>query len=186
MVVILEISSWAGISIGAIHYYGKLMFDDPAKKVVDGEGYTTCSGLTSVNMERTLTSIELKVENAQLQSVGLSARYRVGDTTTGFITEQDAINAAIKYFNEHFDVNQSVLYKGSYASYSAWQTLLVWPKKHNLLAKSMNALAKEFQALNGYECRTKPESYIERLDHRWQKRYDKMNDLCTLKPINPT
>lgn len=179
MVVILEISSWHGISIGAIHWYAKLMWDDPAKVVKNDEGYTTCSGLTSIDLERTLTAGEVKAENAQLQSNGHRARFRVGDTTTGFVTEQDAINAAITYFNQNFDTENSVLYKGDYATCSAWQTLLVWPKKHNLIAKSMINMSAEFQALNGYECKKDKKAYVERLDARWRKRYDKLNALCS-------
>lgn len=162
-----------------MHTYARLKYDDPSKVVKNEKGYITCSGLTEVKMERVLTAGELKVENRQLGEMGRHVRYKVGDTTEGFITEQDAINAAIKYFNENFDTENSVLYKGDYASCSAWQTLLVWPKKHDAIAKSMINLAAEFQALNGYESKVKSEAYMTRLDARWRKRYNKMNELCS-------
>lgn len=50
MIVILEISSWAGISIGAIHYYGTLKYDGGKPP------YT----LVTVDLERVLTAAEVK------------------------------------------------------------------------------------------------------------------------------
>lgn len=177
MVVILEISSWAGISIGAIHYYGKLKYDDPSKEEAK-DGRIFGSGLTFIELERELTAVEVKAENAQLQSNGRPPHFRVGDTTTGFITRDDVRKAALKYFNENFDTNCSVLYEGEYASLSAWQNLLVWPKQYDHIAKAMNKMSKKFQSLNGYECKKDKYKYVEELDDKWRDLYNKLNKLC--------
>jgi hypothetical protein len=183
VIVDLEISSWRGVSIGAIHYYAVLKYEDPAKVVKNEKGYTTCSGLQSVKLERVLKASEVKTENLQLGQYGLHMRFKAGDTTEGFITEADALNAAIKYFNEHFDRSRSVLYQGDYACCSAWKNILMWPdtKECDRIALSMRKLAQEFQALNGYECRRKDYAKVERLDVRWRMRYNKMNALCEEK-----
>lgn len=163
---ILEISSWRGISIGAVHWYASLKMDDPKAKY----------GLTTIELTRPLLAEEVKTMNAEAKAQGYMARmYRIGEQTEGFNTEEEAIQAGIKYFNEHYT---GVLYKGQYSVCSAWQDLLVWPKEHDIIAKSMTKLAKQFQALNGYECKPKDLPTIERLDNRWQKRYFKLNDLC--------
>ena len=179
MVVILEISTWQGISLGAIHWYGTLKYDDDSKRVVDDRGYTTSSGLVNVDLERILTPAEVKAENAQLKANGHFSMFKIGDSTTGFLTEEDCVAAAIKYFKEHFDQETSVLYRGQYASCSAWQTLLVWPASQDRIAQRMTKLATEFQSLNGYECKKKSEEYVEKLDDRWRKFYDQMNKYCS-------
>lgn len=162
----LDITTWVGLSIGAQHYYVELIIDNPNAK----------HGTDRIKIERPLTATEAIVMNLEAKAQGyLSRMYKPGEMTQGYNSREDAIAAGIKYFNEHY---QGVLYDGDHCSCSAWKKAVVWPEEFTHIVKSMNKLADEFQALNGYECKKDKEAQVERLDKRWYKRYHKLEELC--------
>ena len=162
----LEISSWRGISIGAVHWYATIKYDES----------TETYGLKSIKLQKPMTAKEAAIANKELAERGYKCLYnKAGTLTEGFETEEEAVRFAIKYFNEHFN---GVLVKGDYGCYSAWTDIIVWPKKYTAAVRTMNKLAKEFQALNGYECKKEFASKVEAIDDRWRKKYMKLQKIC--------
>lgn len=159
----LDITSWRGISIGAVHWYVSIIIDE-------GDKLTE-----TIELTRPLTSAEAKALNVERAARGYFSRHKAGDKTTGFNTEEDAINTGIQYFKAHYT---GVLLDGDYACYSAWKKVIVYPNEFAPLVKEMNDLADRFQKLNGYECDRKHAKLVERLDQRWAKRYTALRELC--------
>ena len=82
--VYLKITSWAGTSIGAIHFYGELRVRNPYR---------------AIELKRTLTTASARRLTKQH---GKDFQYRVGYQTIGFETEQEIIDLAIKTYKTHF------------------------------------------------------------------------------------
>lgn len=166
MVVHLDVSTWQGISIGAVHYYVSVYYETPTERY----------GLKIIELERPLSQDEAKRMNKEARERGyLSNMYTAGDMTEGFDTEAQAVAAGIKYYKDNF---VGILYDGGYATHSGWKKIIAYDPDLEELALRMNKLATEFQALNGYECKKKDEKLVERLDARWGKLCDKIQKLA--------
>jgi len=87
----LELSSWRGVSFGAIHYYGTLQVSD------DYKGRLELKRTLTISDARELT--KLQNDNSLL---GLKFRWNKGDQTRSFDTEDDVITLAKKTYQEHF------------------------------------------------------------------------------------
>jgi len=87
--VYLKITSWAGISIGAIHFYGELRARNPYR---------------CVELSNTLTVASAKRLNRHRRDDfrGEDWNYRAGMKVNGFDTEQEIIDLAIKTYKTHF------------------------------------------------------------------------------------
>ena len=160
----LEISTYQGISIGAIHWYAKLKIEDESEKW----------GSKSIEIERKMSAKEAKIANKELQARGfLSDRYKPGSLTNGFNTEEDAIQAGIQKFKSHY---KGVLFLGDNCCVSAWKRVLFYPdiKEISSLAIQMNAISDEFIKNNGYEG---DKSIAEKLDSKWYKKYQSLINL---------
>lgn len=158
----LNISSWRGISIGAVHWYAELIVDD------EKEPY----GWKRIKLQRPLTSAEAKAMNLEKKRQGyLSSNYRAGNLTEGFNTEEEAIAEGIKVFKISYD---GVLFLGDHCSCSAWKKVIYAPEAASEKVKEINAIADEFQSLNGYE--GKARKRVEMLDKQFMKRYDAIED----------
>lgn len=157
----LEISSWRGISIGAVHWYCHIHIQE------DSEHHQR------IELQRPMTAAEARAANKQDKERGrLLSVYKAGTLTDGFNTEEDAIKFGTKYFVDKYP--NGILYDRGYASCSAWKKVIYYPlNNHKLekIVKRMNALADRFQSLNGYECEKKNRERVERLDNRWYKMY---------------
>lgn len=157
MVGTLNVTTWQGISIGAVHWYAKLYYE------VDNK-------LETVEITRKMPAKEARERSKQAKEEGYrSTLYRAGEETEGFNTEQEAIQAGIDYFKKHFD---GVLYLGEYASCSAWKRVIYWKEPHAALVKEMNEISDKFIAVDGYEG---DEKEAEKLDKQWYKRFDMLN-----------
>lgn len=86
LVCYVRMTSWVGMSIGAVHFYAKLKFKD----------------LKEVEVEHTLTKKEAKVltkkDNA---AIGYgSYEYEAGDTTGRFDSKEEVFACALEVFEE--------------------------------------------------------------------------------------
>lgn len=149
---VLTISSYVGISLGAVHCYGKLWVEDKC-----------------IELTRKLTAKEIRAENLE---AGFK-RVSKGETTEGFATREDVRAAGLQYFKSNF---KGVLFEGQYGCRSAWSNIIYWPPHLDKIAKQMNAIAERFQSLNGYEGRE--QRRVERLDKKWGRLYNTLEIMC--------
>ena len=82
--VYLEITSWIGISIDAMHFYGSL------------KGHIN-DDFRSIELLHALT-----IEEAKVVSKASSIRFSPGDMYNGFLNKQDIINLALKIYKDRF------------------------------------------------------------------------------------
>ena len=81
----LNITSYRGISFGAVHWYGKLHIADNHDTIED------------IELTRPLTAKDASALNSERQSMGYSyCLHTPGDMTEGFNTENSALRAGIK------------------------------------------------------------------------------------------
>lgn len=86
----LSISSWRGICVGAVHWYGELVdtYGDDGKRI---------------RLERKLTAAEALALNEKYSIKRDSClRYRKGSKTYGFDAREDVIEAAKKCWRKQF------------------------------------------------------------------------------------
>lgn len=132
----LEIHTWVGTSIGAEHYYGEIKFYGKDKK------------LQRHSVTHAMTAKEAKELNRKDRDVlHLSGRYKPGDETSRFSTEQEVVKSAIEWFKANHPAE--FLIQSAWACCSA-APLLVWPDTFQH-AEQVNALAKEWNIIGGYE-----------------------------------
>src|SRR3990167_6329937 len=121
--VYLKITSWAGISIGAIHYYGELKARNPYR---------------AIELNRTLTAASARRLTKQH---GKDFQYRAGYETIGFETEQEIIDLAIKTYKTHFP-EATVLILGD-PVYAEPQKIIDGPKSAIKKADKLRAKYEE-------------------------------------------
>ncbi len=154
----LDISNWTGISIGAIHWYGKLQIDHLGRREDE-----------TIELRRKMTNKEILALNKEQGF----AMYRAGEKTHRFDTEQEVIDFGIQTFKSGY---KGVLMRGSIGSFTPWHNIIVWPLAFTPLVTEMNKIAKQFQAINGYEGQQK--KVAEKLDKKWFRRYTTLCNLC--------
>lgn len=88
----LEISSYRGSSLGAVHYYGKLRGEDPAAFM----------GVRHHDLNHPLTEAEATARNSAEIEGGGRFRYRVGALSYGFDTRDEIIALAVQTYKVHF------------------------------------------------------------------------------------
>jgi hypothetical protein len=81
LIVYLELSNYTGISLGAIHWYGKLV----------GKG-------KRVELENVLTAKHAALLNRQ----GWDSAYKRGETYPGFLEEEEVKRLAAGIYKDHF------------------------------------------------------------------------------------
>lgn len=107
-----RISSWRGISAGAIHYYGKITCYDPNFKYTDDEGEECISSISGYfNRHKPIEcqsfEIELVRELTQKEIDEDPDRwgeyyYRAGDMTNCFETEEEVFELMKEIFKKRF------------------------------------------------------------------------------------
>jgi hypothetical protein len=96
--VVLEINSFREMSIGAVHYYGKLKGDKNGS-------------LTHVDISKNMTQEEADWFN---ENDGYGSIYETGASTDRFNTKSEIHNEAIKIWREEFP-DAEFLLEGNYA-----------------------------------------------------------------------
>ncbi len=92
--VYLEITSWVGLSIGAEHYYGKLIISGTREK--------------SVDLTKKLSDRECFYLNKKDSLSGI-IRWKAGQTTKRFNTEADLERLAIKIWKKKYPKYDALL-----------------------------------------------------------------------------
>jgi len=113
--VILDVRSWVGVSMGAIHYYGHLKYFGVSSDVIGGSEddsvYTSdapdASQSGDIELTRKLTAKDEGVGKSYDDYVAFGggnrfAGYEVGEPTNCFDTEDDVIEKAKKEFKRIF------------------------------------------------------------------------------------
>lgn len=122
--VYLEITTWQGISLGATHYYGKLVY-----------------GAECIELTHSLTATQA----AKLGRLH-DWTYREGDRSPHFDMKEEIIELALSTYKEHFpDAYLLVLGKPCYAEP---QPILDGPS--NIKAR-INQLCERIEAIGGWE-----------------------------------
>jgi hypothetical protein len=161
----LHINSWRGISIGAVHWYADLRVHDKEKELEE-----------KIQLERPYTAKEAAALNAEAKEQGYMSRmYRTGQLTEGFNTEASAIKLGIKTFKTKYP--DGILFKGDHCTCSAWKNVIYYPERAANHVLALEMLAKEFQKLNGYECKPHFRQLVETLDKAWYKIYCQLETL---------
>lgn len=122
----LDISSFQGLSIGAIHFYGELRCDGNRVELIH---HLT----TEEAIERT------KRERADM---GSEYRYKRGDKSRGFTTEEQIIDLACRTWHKHFP-DADVLILGDNCVAEP-QRVLVGPKEFKTQINKWYAECKAF------------------------------------------
>lgn len=86
----LEISSYIGLSIGAVHYYGRLWFDE-------GDG----GRLRKYDLIHRLTEAEATVLNKR-ENESKARLYQAGMEVPGFDTERQVKDAALEIYKDRY------------------------------------------------------------------------------------
>ena len=159
----LEVTTWKGMSVGAVHWYAKLWIDH----LTDNPNDTP----TLIELERKLTGAERRTLNLE---AGYTA-FLQGATTDGFNTKEDGIAAGLKRFRSQY---RGVLFLGSMSDRSPWKEVLYCPPHLQKIADQMNALGERFRSLNGYEGKTPIR--VERLDKKWGRLYNTLRLECKM------
>jgi hypothetical protein len=102
-VVILDVSSYAGSSIGAVHTYGQLI-------------HTMDNNRKKVTVERPMTAAEAKTENKKDRDRGFEMMHKPGQITSRLRDEEDVIEVALGMWEEHFPYAQVLLMRREWSS----------------------------------------------------------------------
>ena len=147
MLVYLEITSWRGISIGAIHYYGSMV---------------VCNGkLTKTPLMRKITKaaqIELARQDGGDRHLSL---YPVGSETERWRSKDALRRAAIRWFNKRYSTEDSMLIEGSFTTCEP-QTVLHGKEPFR---SAINELCEQAEECDYWE----DEKAMDRICNRWRK-----------------
>lgn len=106
--VTMEVSSWVGISIGANHHYVRLKFWGGTINNPDGTRHAK-AGSSPSNRPKESESVEVEVRRPVTQrDIDYAKKRKDGwiprktDTERGFWSEQEAHDAGLACFKEHF------------------------------------------------------------------------------------
>jgi len=167
----LEITTWLG-SIGAEHYYGKI--------VSEGEDDVKLTYRLSKKQAKYLTGKDLGLLG--------ESRYKRGQEVDRFESEEAALSAAKDYWKEHLMDQGYVLIKGR-SSYMSCQKLIAWPDQVEDLCTRINEVVSQFDSMGGY-CDAYPKYQTDE-QKAHDKKVDKVDDrfmklLDELRETNPS
>ena len=143
--MVLQISTWMGVSLGAEHWYGRLSTDD---------------GKRDERMRHSMTSEEAKNENKKDREMGQTFfRWKKGAMTQGYSSRQQIIDQAREEFKT-FEPKATVLIEGMVGCGSP-QTILEGPDWFKTMGNMINDAWPGWRAGKDEEC--------ERLGAQWAK-----------------
>ena len=153
--IFVQITTWAGISIGADHYYVKIYYYDMDKN------------LQIKRLEDTLTAHHAKLLNKRElnKAEGYRYNYKKGDKTDGFWTLKEAKEKAVEWVDETFLENKIILTGSSCGGASVEECL-----KHPDIVKKdkINILWKKAESI-GYYYNPKNDNFMEKIDSEFSK-----------------
>lgn len=155
-IVHLEITSWRGLSLGAIHYYGELIGHKREK-------YTT------IKLEQKCTRKAAIEENKKAREMGLPGRTRPGELTNQFDSKEQLRKFAIKHWKEHFP-KAVILIEGNSSTVEP-QPILIGPKE---IKDRVNKLSREADTIDRWE---KNEKRMDEICDEWNELIAKVTKL---------
>jgi len=138
-IAILEISSWAGISIGATHCYGDVW--------IQGE---------KIELQKVLTKEEAEIKT----NIDEGYRWKAGDTTGGFDSEKEIRIIAINICKKNPSVK--LLLEGTYCVADVQKAIYGDPK----IISKINKLYKKADKIGFWDHR-EHESEMEDIDNKF-------------------
>ena len=167
IIAYLDISSYRGVSIGARHYYGKIVYLDKNQFLVFHE------------LKRKITDAEVAQMNNEAVANGfLYIKHKKSELTNGFLSREELIKTGIEYFRKNYD---GFLIKGSVGSCDPWSFCLSCPNKYASLVHKMNFISIEFQKINGFDSTKDNETLAHTLDKEWGSIFSQIKKLCKSK-----
>lgn len=148
-IVFLIVSSFVGMSPGAVHYYGRL------EHLQDGEDFDVIHKLTQIEADRLNKKWFSK-------DMSLFAGYQKGEDSSRFVSSEAVIVAAKEQFKIYFP-KAAVLILGT-ATVCAPFEVLVGPKEFK---EKMTKLAKRYDKLNWDRVADREE--IDEILDSWQE-----------------
>lgn len=162
-IIDLEIRSWVGVSIGAVHTYGTLHFKDK-----DGKTKET------LELIRPMTRAERREYNAQMAADGYpDLKATPGQTTNGFKDEGEVIVHAIKAAKKKLGNDNFLMIKREHYSCSA-RPVVHAPPSFEIEKDCMNALSN---ALEEAEKRNAPNKVLDEIDNQFNAIVAKAQEL---------
>lgn len=166
MIVELVTNSYKGYSLGAVHYYAELKWQevgddhpDRWKRRKNGSVYAK------------LTAKDAKRHNAAGARKFQGEKYKAGDTAFGYLTEQEAIDMGVKKFLKAFDPERDVLILGE-SGYIEPHLVLHGPQE---LKDTIQAWHDEYQAAE----KNGDSKLADKIGDKWWKfwkQYEKTQD----------
>ena len=95
--------------------------------------------------------------------------------TEGFSSELYALKLGIRTFKSKYP--DGILFKGDHCTCSAWKNVIYHPERAANHVLALELFAKEFQKLNGYECKPHFKQLVETIDKAWYKIYRQLDTL---------
>lgn len=151
--VFVEITSWKGISIGADHYYVKVVWYDDNDKYHREEIDDILTGKHA----------EILNKRERNKAVGYRYTYKKGDRIRGFWTRKDAEKKAIKWIEKNIPEHEIIL-TGSSSAHASVQRCLKHPNKKSL--EKINALYKKAESIGFYDD-PKNDKKMEKIDKKF-------------------
>lgn len=129
MLIHLEITSWRGISFGAMHYYGNIIIHDPAFQKIPVMRKVTKS-----------VQAELAAQDGETDYF----TYEIGSETERWRSKESLRRAAIKWFKKNASIENSILIEGS--SSTCEPQLIIYGKEP--FKSAINALYERREELD--------------------------------------
>lgn len=167
----LVLTSWVGTSaIGAMHYYGRLVWRNPASTDWKDRNIEH-------ELRRLMTRKEIAIANKEMREDGYKGAWLNKDNgphlTRGFYSYDEVRAFAIKTAAELFKGEEYILCERDTGCLSA-SPLLAYPERYRKQAERINALAEEWHRIGGYEGN---EKRAREIDKEW---------FNLMKEIDPT
>lgn len=146
MLVYLDITSWRGISVGAMHYYGSIVVSSDVP--------------TEIPLMRKITrpaQIELARQDGGDRYLSL---YPVGGETERWRSKKLLRKAAVRYFNKHYSIEDSLLIEGSFTTCEP-QTVLHGKEPFK---SAINELCRQAEECGFWD----NEEIMERICSKWE------------------
>jgi hypothetical protein len=143
MLVYLDISTWRGLSIGAVHYYGQLKSY--------GKSYR------QIVLMRKVTPAVVD----ELTDADGNCSYKVGWETERWRSKRALRQAAIRYFKKHYPIEGALLIEGQ-SAYAEPQPVLCGPKT---VKDAINKLCRQAERCGYWD----NEETMGRICNEWEK-----------------
>ena len=142
----LDITSFRGISIGAVHWYGKIHIHNKSNSIGSGAPKHPLDG---TELSRPVTKELAKELDEKDGDNFFQTYFDEGLTTIRFDAKQDVIDEAVSWFNDNFDETADVLVLNKdvkHPSEDYYETHLIVLSGPNSIAKKLTEAGGDYSA----------------------------------------